>query len=49
VRTGSSPQVLAALRNGVVHLLQGVEAPSKAAATRHFHVHPDEALPLLFT
>ena len=49
VRTGSSPQVLAALRNAAVHLLEGVEAASKAAATRRFHVHPSEALPLLFT
>jgi predicted transposase YbfD/YdcC len=49
VRTGSGPQVLAALRNAAVHLLEGVDAPSKAAATRHFHVHPDEALSLLLT
>jgi Transposase DDE domain len=47
-RTGSSPQVLAALRNAVVHLLEQVDAPSKAAATRHFHVHPQETFPLLF-
>ncbi len=49
VRTGSSPQVLAAIRNVAVHLLEEVEAPSKAAGTRHFHVHPEDALPLLFT
>ena len=49
VRTGSAPQVLAGLRNAAVHLLEDVEAPSKAAATRHFHVRPGEALPLLFT
>jgi len=49
VRTGSSPQVLAAIRNVAVHLLQEVDASSKAAATRRFHVHPEEALPLLFT
>ena len=48
VRTGSSPQVLAAVRNVAVHLLEGVEASSKAAATRRFAVHPDTALPLLF-
>jgi hypothetical protein len=30
-----------------VHLLEGVEAASKAAATRRFMVHPEEALPLL--
>jgi predicted transposase YbfD/YdcC len=49
VRTGSSPQVLAALRNVAVHLLEEVEASSKAAATRRFHACPEEALPLLFT
>jgi predicted transposase YbfD/YdcC len=49
VRTGASPQVLAALRNAAVHLLHGVAAASKAAATRRFAAHPDEALPLLFT
>jgi hypothetical protein len=49
VRTGSGPQVLAAVRNVVVHRLEGVEATSKAAATRRFAVHPDQALPLLFT
>lgn len=49
VRTGNSPQVLAAIRNAVVHLLKGVDAPSNAAATRHFHVHPEDALPLIFS
>jgi len=47
VRTGSSPQVLAALRNTVVHLLEGVDAPSKAAALRRFAAHPDEAIRLI--
>jgi predicted transposase YbfD/YdcC len=49
IRTGSSPQVLAALRNVAVHLLEGRQASSKAAATRRFMAHPEEALPLLFT
>jgi predicted transposase YbfD/YdcC len=49
VRTGSAPQVLAALRNVVVHLLEDVKAASKAAATRRFAAHPDEALRLLHT
>jgi hypothetical protein len=49
VRTGSSPLVLAAGRNVAVHLREGVEAPSKAAATRRFAIHPEEAVPLLFT
>ena len=49
VRTGSAPQVLAAIRNAVVHLLDGVKAASKAAATRTFAARPFKALPLLFT
>jgi hypothetical protein len=49
VRKGSGPQVLAGLRNVVVHLLEGVKANSKAAATRRFAAHPEEALPLLFS
>lgn len=49
VRTGSSPEVLALLRDVAVHLLEGVKATSKAAATRRFMVHPEEALPLLLT
>jgi len=47
VRQGTAPQVLAALRNVGVHLQAGVEANSKAAATRRFAAHPAEALPLL--
>ena len=47
VRSGSSPQILAALRNAVIHLLDGVEAPSKAAATRRLAAHPDEAVQLI--
>ena len=49
VRTGSSPEILSLLRNVVVHLLEEVEAPNKAAATRRFMIHPHEAFPLLFT
>ena len=49
VRTGSAPQVLAAIRNAVVHLLAGVKAASKAAATRRFAARPFEAIPLLLT
>jgi predicted transposase YbfD/YdcC len=44
VRTGSSPQVLAALRNTTIHLLEGVEATSHAAAMRRFAAHPEEAI-----
>ena len=47
VRKGSAPQVLAAVRNAVIHLLAGVDAPSHAAAIRRLNVHPEEALDLL--
>jgi predicted transposase YbfD/YdcC len=47
VRKGHGAQVLAALRNAVVHLLEGIEANSKAAATRRLAAHPKEALFLL--
>jgi hypothetical protein len=47
VRKGSAPQVLAAVRNAVIHLLAGVEAPSHAAAIRRLNAHPEEALALL--
>ena len=49
VRKGNGAQVLAAIRNACVHLLEDVEAPSKAAATRRFAAHPEEAVRLLFT
>jgi predicted transposase YbfD/YdcC len=47
VRKGSAPQVLAAVRNTVVHLLAGVGASSCAAAIRRFHAQPEKALALL--
>lgn len=47
VRSGSAPQVLAAVRNVAVYLLDGVAAASKAAATRRFAAHPREALHLI--
>jgi predicted transposase YbfD/YdcC len=47
VRKGSAPQVLAAVRNAVIHLLAGVDATSKAAAIRRLNNHPEEALALL--
>lgn len=49
VRTGSAPQLLAAVRNAAIYLLEGVRAASKAAATRRFAARPLEALPLIFT
>ena len=47
VRRGNAPQVLAAVRNVVIHLLAEVEAPSRAAAIRRLNNHPEEALALL--
>lgn len=46
-RKGNAAEVLAGLRNAVLHLLAGVDFPSKAAALRHFMVHPLEALALM--
>jgi predicted transposase YbfD/YdcC len=47
VRSGSAPQVLAALRNAVVHLLTEVPAESRAAATERLQARPTEALQLI--
>ncbi len=47
VRKGAAAEVLAGLRNAVVHLLSRTSFPSKAAALRHFMVHPLEALQLM--
>jgi predicted transposase YbfD/YdcC len=47
VRKGHAAQVLAAIRNSCVHLLERVKATSKAAATRRLAAHPEEALLLL--
>lgn len=47
VRKGSAPQVLAAVRNAVIHLLRDVAAPTKAAALRRLNARPSEALALL--
>jgi predicted transposase YbfD/YdcC len=49
VRSGVAAQVLAAVRNVAVFLLEQVTAPSKAADTRRIAVHPTETLPLLTT
>lgn len=49
VRSGGGPQVLAAVRNVAVYLLDGVAAASKAAATRRFAARPDEAVRLVVT
>ncbi len=47
VRTGSSPQGRAALRNRALHLLEDVKAPSRAASMRRFTAHPHEAIKLI--
>ena len=47
VRKGGAPQVLAALRNAAIHLLAGVGAESRAAATDRLAARPKEALDLL--
>jgi hypothetical protein len=47
VRKGAAPQVLAAVRNAVIHLLAGVDATSNAAAIRRLNNRPEEALALL--
>lgn len=47
VRSGTAPQVLAALRNAVVHLLAGVEADSAPEAIELLHLDPDRARRLI--
>lgn len=47
VRSGSAPQVLAALRNTVVYLLTDVDAQSRPEAIEHLQIHPDEAQKLI--
>jgi len=47
VRQGSAPQVLAALRNVVIHLWSGVEAENRGAVAEQLAARPNEALSLL--
>ena len=47
VRSGSAPQVLAAVRNAVVYLLSGVAAKSRPEAIEYLQIHPDEARSLI--
>jgi hypothetical protein len=47
VRSASAPQVLAALRNAVVHLLAQVDAPSYPAAIELLQVRPELAKELI--
>ncbi len=47
VRSGTAPQLLAALRNAVIHLLTGVDAKSGPEAIEILQLHPDEARKLI--
>jgi hypothetical protein len=47
VRKGNAPQVLAALRNTVIHLLRDVPADSRPAAIEQLTVTPNRALELI--
>jgi predicted transposase YbfD/YdcC len=47
VRSGTAPQVLAAIRNTVVHLLKDVEAKSCPEALEVLQIHPEEAKRLI--
>lgn len=47
VRSGSAPQVLAALRNLVIGILHYQGKSNIAAALRRYSVHPSEAIALL--
>ena len=47
VRKGTAPQVLAALRNAVVHLLAQVPADSRPEAIELLQIHPERARELI--
>jgi predicted transposase YbfD/YdcC len=47
VRSGNAPQVLAGLRNAVIHLLAQVEAESCPEAIEMLQVQPEEAKRLI--
>jgi predicted transposase YbfD/YdcC len=47
VRSGNAPQILAALRNAVVHLLAGVPAQSRPEAIEILQLHPNDARKLI--
>lgn len=47
VRSGSAPEVMAALRNTVLGLLRQTGTTNIAAALRHYSYRPLEALSLL--
>lgn len=47
VRSGTAPQVLAGLRNAVIHLLTEVEAESRPEAIEILQLHPEDAQRLI--
>lgn len=47
IRRGDSPQVLAAFRNALTHLLSTAKVPNFAAALRRFAIRPLEAFRLI--
>lgn len=47
VRCGNSPQILAATRNALTHLLSAAKVANFAAALRRFAIRPFEAIRLL--
>jgi predicted transposase YbfD/YdcC len=47
VRTGAAPQVLAAFRNAIVHLLSSVQAISRPAAIECLQIDPTQAMKLI--
>lgn len=47
VRKGGAPQILAGLRNAVVHLLASVAGPSRAARVEQLSARPAQALALI--
>ena len=49
IRTGNGPQILAATRNALTHLLTTAKLPNFAAALRRFAIRPLEALRLVNT
>ena len=49
IRSGNGPQVLAATRNALTHLLSAAKVPNFAATLRRFAIRPLEALRLINT
>lgn len=49
IRSGNGPQILAATRNALTHLLTAAKIPNFAAALRRFAIRPLEALRLVNT